>query len=261
MKVQIFSDIHLDKCNDFPKIKKLSNILILAGNIGNIGYINTKTYKNFIEYISKTWEKIIIINGNNEYFSKKIDKQNFDLKYNNFFDKYKNIVFLNNSTTKIKNKVLVLGTTLWSQIPANKRRIDINSLRSFFISEDKYNEMNNNSKEWIFKTLRECKKNYEKIIILTHFPLKIENTLSPKYINEPYKSIYANDILNEIKELKDNNSNLINTEIISISGHTHYSYDFIDEETNIRCISNQCGYIQELITNETKFKKDGLYNI
>ena len=38
-----------------------------------------------------------------------------------------------------------------------------------------------------------------------------------------------------------------------ISGHTHWSYDFIDPNTEIRYISNQAGYKEEFIIGQTGF--------
>jgi hypothetical protein len=45
-----------------------------------------------------------------------------------------------------------------------------------------------------------------------------------------------------------------------ISCHTHYSYDFISPE-GVRLISNQMGYMREVISGVSGFKEDGLIEI
>ena len=44
-----------------------------------------------------------------------------------------------------------------------------------------------------------------------------------------------------------------------IAGHTHYSFDFIRDD--IRYISNQFGYLDELKRKETGIDIEGLYTI
>lgn len=68
MFIQIYSDIHLEFYNTFPKINKKAKYLILAGDIGRIC---DKNYKEFIDYCSKTWEQTIVILGNHEFYHKK----------------------------------------------------------------------------------------------------------------------------------------------------------------------------------------------
>ena len=49
------------------------------------------------------------------------------------------------------------------------------------------------------------------------------------------------------------------TTLICISGHTHYSHDYI--RNNVRYISNQLGYYNEATNNDTLFNDDGLYEL
>ena len=70
------------------------------------------------------------------------------------------------------------------------------------------------------------------------------------------KGLSAIDAIYEILNRFENLSNVL----CWISGHTHYSYDFITPE-GIRLISNQLGYRNEAVSKDTNFNQDGLYEI
>ena len=75
------------------------------------------------------------------------------------------------------------------------------------------------------------------IIILTHFPLVRDGTSHPSYSGQKQaiKNYYANDYHQELVLSKKEK------QIISISGHTHFKYDF--ELDGIRYINaGACGY-------------------
>lgn len=62
MKVQILSDLHLEFGNSI-NLKPNTDLLILAGDIGNITQIG---FKDFFEMVSIKWKKIIYVLGNHE---------------------------------------------------------------------------------------------------------------------------------------------------------------------------------------------------
>lgn len=81
---------------------------------------------------------------------------------------------------------------------------------------------------------------------MTHFPPIREGTTNPKYKFKPefIKNYFTwNNI-----HLDLNISNIIGW----ISGHTHYSYEI--DINNIKFISNQVGYKEEYLNNESKFE-------
>ena len=74
----------------------------------------------------------------------------------------------------------------------------------------------------------------KKCIIVTHFPPTRRGTCAPKYEYSIYRDYFANEL-----------SELDKTPIdLWISGHTHYSYDFI--RNGVRYYANQIGYPNEL---------------
>ena len=82
------------------------------------------------------------------------------------------------------------------------------------------------------------KNTNKKIIILTHFPPTQEGTIDPsKILHESF-----GNLLDKV--------NLSNVSVW-ISGHTHWSYDFIIDD--IRFISNQCGYPFEFLPHSNGY--------
>lgn len=51
MKIQIYSDLHLEFSKSFPKIKPLSKYLFLSSDISHI-HIHNQNFKDFIQYYS-----------------------------------------------------------------------------------------------------------------------------------------------------------------------------------------------------------------
>ena len=110
-KFQLYSDIHLEFYNTFPKIPKLEDNLILAGDIGKL---NTVNYKPFFDYCSSSWKKVFYILGNHEYYINKESIEETTNKYKQFFSNYNNIHLLNNSFVTIDN-INIYGSTLWTK--------------------------------------------------------------------------------------------------------------------------------------------------
>ncbi len=196
-----------------------------------------------------------------------------------------------------KEKICILGCTLWSHANIDSMKyvncfkkikyFDIDKNRKINITKDMYNKLHNDEVLWIFSELNTLLENIierkafekTKYIILTHYPMTQKYTSHEKYNNEPQqiKSIFANNIefdkmlnINAIKSITDND-----VKITCISGHTHYSHDFYDnfnilqddkinfgeKSIKIRFLSNQMGYIQEIKSKETRFNKNGIYEI
>lgn len=121
MKIQIHSDIHLEKY-PYRRLEPKASTLILAGDIGVPLY---PSYKTFFADTSKSFDKIYYVLGNHEYERawKGIDKNNTELIHQRFQERnrmikdiiscYPNVQILDNQYTNINNK-LVYGGTLWT---------------------------------------------------------------------------------------------------------------------------------------------------
>lgn len=254
MLIQVFSDIHLEFYKSFPKIPRKAKYLILAGDIGKLCDIN---YKEFIKYCSETWDKTIVILGNHEFYHSKKTIDKLLNSYISFFSQYENVILLEKDKTYIEDWE-VIGLTMWSNIlPEYSDLLNcVNKIKTNKyidgskgkdkIGYKKLNKIHEDSVKWLFDNYDKNKKT----ILITHHPITIKNISQTKYENESIerKQAFATD-------LKIHNEN----KLVCISGHTHFSHDF--EDNNIRYISNQMGYKEELLHNETNFNDKGVYNL
>lgn len=246
LKLQIYSDIHLELSNKIPKIKPLCDYLILAGDIGKI---NNNQLLNFLEYCSKNWKKVFYVLGNHEFYigNSNYTKilESYETKIKKLFD---NVYCLEGKYIELDENINIYGSTLWTPTISGLDSDDFNDY--VYIDKVVINAISIIQKNNLINYLNETNK---KTIIVSHFPPTQNNTSDPIYNGQPQniKNYFAHkNILNEIKT-----DNIV----CWISGHTHYSYDFI--ENNIRCISNQFGYKDELIKSQTKLNIDGIFEI
>jgi len=257
-KFQLFSDLHLEYCEDFPKIKPITEDLFLAGDIGNLSSL---LFEEFITYCSNNWKKVFIILGNHEYYKTKqnILKSMHEVKvdYVNFFSKYNNVHLLDNSEYKLSNGLIIAGSTLWSNPLAtednlNFRHAIYDKLR---ISVEEFSKLHFDSLNFLKNIINK----HSKVLIMTHFPPTQINTSNPLWNNQKQflKDYYAAEILNNF-----NNKNYScfgrNTKIKAwLFGHTHHSTNMIIN--NINLISNQLGYNNE--SNISNFNINGINEI
>lgn len=274
MLFQVYSDLHIEFDKIYPNIKKEAEILILAGNIGKLSH---KPFRNFLEYISKTWEYVIYVLGNHEFYHSKKSIHTLKEEYNIYINyNFKNIFLLDNDYIFLNN-YLIFGSTFWSyynkSFPDNiincTKKIKMKNEENLCvpIGRDYYNTLHMNDKKELFSNLSKITKNITtnidsipisndtKIIIVTHYPLYNKYVSNPLYDSKKYNSLFQNNKVKELLQLKSvffpqNN-------LICISGHTHYSFDFYHK--NIRFISNQRGYNYEYKSKLSDFEESGLY--
>jgi predicted phosphohydrolase len=257
MKIQVLSDIHLEFRDEIVQIKPKAEYLFLCGDIGKL---HETSYRNFIDYVSHNWKKVFITLGNHEFYHSNKDIYQLMREYTEFFEKYENVIlleksviYINDEESKTQEKIPIIGCVLWSHVDKTtdagsrinclsqikqKTKTDYGEIRTSPLGADNYNELNINSRKWLIETYENLREQYNKIIIMTHYPIiQDTETSAPQFRNEPI----------HIKNLFSNNLNIIpasvDQQIISIAGHTHYSFDFVNEKyPNIRYISNQLGY-------------------
>jgi len=263
--IQIYSDIHLELLDKLPDIKPLTKYLFLAGDISNI---KDPKFIPFLNFCSKNWEKTYYIPGNCEYYSEKQNFNELEFNYKYLFEtKYKNVFYLNDNFISLNEDINIYGTTLWTKSPLSYYQDtrnfyeikDYNNIH-YWCSERKQNYLinpnfiNNISNKQFCLLNNYLNTNNKKTIIITHFPPINKNTthISLENKSKCIKDYYSwENVFNNIS----NKDNILTW----ISGHTHLSYDFIHNDTNIRLISNQLGYISDC--SNSKFKENGLYSI
>lgn len=160
MKIQYLSDVHLEFRFNLPKIKKLADILVLAGDIG---YPKSKIYLWFIKEMSKKFEKVFIICGNHEYYENSIvDIDSFIEK--NIIQMFHNVTFLNNSFEDYKG-IRYIGTTLWTD-KENTNCSDFLCIDELKKQQQYKTTLYNNSKTFIEKIV--STSHDKKNVLITH---------------------------------------------------------------------------------------------
>lgn len=269
--IQVFSDLHLELFNSssFPKIKPLAPYLFLAGDIGNI---NNNNFKDFLKYCNENWLKTFYVFGNHDLWSKtpntstlyevKETTQNF-INQNGLI----NLNILDNGkVVNLNEDINVIGATFWTkglQLASNYLN-DYNNIYmknepntyNRLIKPEDITNISNNEYNVLTSLINYSDTLASKnLIVLTHFPPFRNGVSHPKFDSEtgPIKEYFSwpNNTLDKF---------LTSNILAWISGHTHYSYDFVCNQ-NVRLISNQMGYIREAMQGVSNFNQDGLYEI
>jgi hypothetical protein len=255
MLVQIYSDLHLEELEEFPRFPVLSNVLILAGDIG---HINSSLYADFLDYCSDKWKEVWVVLGNHELYSLEKSRHTLELEYIDFFNRYDNIYLIHRNTHTYYDKYTdttykIIGCPLWCNVP-EKYEDKVNSLKYIRgekgpITLDEFNQLHREELAWALHQL----ENSHNPVLVTHFPFTIKNTRQARFIkDDPSDMIYAfANNYNSLLKIK------YSKQLTCISGHTHYSHDFKDN--NVRFISNQLGYKYE--DGYTSFKNDGMFRL
>lgn len=264
MQFQIFSDIHIEKWNKVPHIPVLSKYLILAGDICQLEH---PLFFSFLDYCSNNWYQIFYIPGNHEFYSHKKNYNELNFEYNyRIREKYKNIFYLNNDFMKIEeHNIFIYGATFWTNPPftstySAKNQINDYNCIKYFNNQDNtikkldieyVRQLSNESLHKLTEFLNNNNNNNQAIIV-THFPPIRTGTSHPKVLTQK-------KITNLYFSWSDDTPYIFNTNNILawVSGHTHYSYDFVRDD--IRFISNQVGYINE--TEDTRLNTEGVFII
>ena len=240
--IQVFSDLHLEDLNNNIILEQHSNILFLAGDIG---HIDDPKYAVFLDTCSLKWKLVISVLGNHEYYSKTESIDELQLRYKELYDKYTNVFLLEQQSMSLGN-INIIGTTTWGNFQEGHiggspkkimQRTEEGNLKQ--IGCKNINTLHEKCKKWILNSINDQQYN----IILTHFPLTLEN----EYVRQEKHREEDRKVLNEFGcELGLSGDN-----ICCISGHTHYSHDFV--KNNVQYISNQMGNNSERgITNYSK---------
>jgi len=239
MKIQLFSDIHLEMKTSFPIIPKLCNTIVLAGDIGKVTMDN---YKNFVQYCSETWTTVIYVFGNHEYYSNR-SMETTTNKYIEFFNTFPNVHLLDNSYIEIDNYIFY-GFTGWTKPIFNSTNVAKESLNDFNyirMHSEKYcitdQQQLYENQSLLFKNFIESLDTTDKqVIVITHFCPIVEG-LNPNRTHFHLDKYYCWDnIINDLN---------INTNKITTwcSGHTHWSYKI--NVNDIDYYANQVGYHDE----------------
>jgi len=203
VRLRYFSDLHLEfiKPHKIEKFIKqipsgIDEICILAGDIG-IPY--QPNYDAFMNYISQNFKKTFVISGNHEYYNKLKTMQETNDFMKDYFQRFKNISYLNNCHEHYENNCFI-GTTMWSKITNPEYKInDVYNIPLFDYIQ--YNQLHQSSVNFLKNTLQEN----ENCIVITHH-VPSPSLIDIKYKTErmlPYNQWFYADMDELIKEKKD----------------------------------------------------------
>lgn len=238
MRIRYFSDLH----TEFHNLLSLNRILarirptskddvcVCAGDIGSITSLQSKrNYEITMNYLSKNFAKVFVINGNHEYYNG--DNQTVEEvneKMASYFH-WDNVHWLNNTTYKF-NGINFIGTTLWTHV--NPDVPHINDTKYIpDMTRERYNQYHQQCREWLRSQVPLTGKN---VIITHHIPSP--QLIAPKYANAAINPWFYCNMDKFIKNNKDHIS-------CWIYGHTHTASEQHIEGVPMLC--NPLGYPNE----------------
>lgn len=244
--LQFLSDIHLEnhkqEVNILNFLKPSATYLAI---LGDLGYPNHENYKEFLRQASALFEKVFLVSGNHEYYITQYKEFNTMDDVNKLIQEictnFPNIFYLNNKEYILDDDIIILGTTLWSNIPEEysahvalmlndynyiyknhnneKLNIDTNDVTKLF----------NTNLEWLSENLNYYKN--KKIIILSHH-LPSFQLIHRMYVGNVINYGFASNLDYFMKE-KNNIK-------YWLCGHTHFCMEAKINECF--CITNPLGY-------------------
>ena len=250
-KFQLFSDIHTEMGKTFPKIQPLCPNLFLAGDIGNSG---NPTLYEFLDYCSQNWENVYYVPGNHEFYVPGSSFTKLNDGYKEVIgERYKNVHYMDSDVLPLTDDINLYSCTFWTR-PTPKPFHSYDGFADYlYLSKDEVTALSIEQESKLRAYLNSTDK---KTIVMTHFPPIQTNTSNPRFANTPQntKDYFAWNPT-AIGDIDCKNV------IFWISGHTHYSYDFVGKD-GVRFLSNQMGYKHDALGDATNlFKEDGLYEL
>jgi len=255
--IQIASDLHIEYTNGnvdpLSYITPSAPILLLSGDIGSA--YRPKQLFNFLERLCPHFQYVFFIPGNHEYYYLSTEIS----EYGKFF---KSITFLNNVMKDICNSIknlyfldkkcvvinniCIAGCTLWSK--PTMQNIPRFLVKIAGISTERFLGMHNTDVEFVRQTIRKCKENKYKLLMVTHYPPTFE-VLNLNYKHKKFMSLYATDL-----------DHLLSSDQVHtwISGHTHFNHNTVSKNGTI-LLSNQHG--SSSVHPKYGYKKDIVFEI
>jgi len=246
LKIQIVSDLHIetiksDNIDSTLFITPMSNILVLAGDIGRIHKYNQ--LKNFLTDVCFRFDTVIYVPGNSEFYQVKGVPQKTIKELLEDLDKIKlslkNLYILNRSSITIDD-VCIAGCTLWSEPKVEIPKFIVR-IKNFPTSV--YRETHRKDLQYIKDMKIYAKKENLKLLVITHHAPTSRLLKDYQLEKDKYKSLYYSDLEYIFTD------GLIHT---WIHGHTHYNIELKIHKTLIT--SNQKGKPKEKTKNFVKEK-------
>jgi len=235
MKIQILSDLHIEKRPYIFEKAEGSDVLILAGDIGEV---RTDEYQELIQTASTIWDWVIVIKGNHECYGMTLEHT--DCMCERICDQFPNVTFLEKTTFDIGD-VRFIGTTLWSHIsPHQEKEIgeyinDYNHILDW--NTKKTITAHIDAVDFIENEIYPAKRDKKRLVIITHHAPCKDGCIRKEHRYSPVSSAFSS----RLEYLFP----CFNSDWVWVYGHTHSSGERI-LENGVRIVSNQLGKIDEV---------------
>lgn len=260
MEFRVLSDLHIDRNSSLPIFSWLSpedknRVLIIAGDLCSL----TETYliKEILLYLAKHFKYVLIALGNHEYIYGDLYQTPNRMQALVSQTKLKNVILLHKKYFIIQN-ILIMGTTLWSDLSKHKQLYtEKNHHKHLPLFENCHENLNPKQrydlmhqlfceeKQWIFNVLKTYRSKVSDIVVVTHHAPSFKS-IHPLFKKDKHQYLYASNLDNEIKSFMPS---------IWLHGHTHYHFDYYIGKTRI--LANPFGFPGE----ETKFEPNFLFSL
>ncbi len=238
MKIQIFSDLHLEFLEELPTLKLPPvDLVILAGDI-HIGVQGIRWAKQTFGDVPA----VVYVMGNHEFYGGDLIETIAQARVEAAGS---NVHLLENDCLELTD-VTILGCTLWTDfrlLREDHQNFCKRRARTFMTDYSAINlswrkadpddtqRVSEASRQWLSQQIQKAKK--PTIVVTHHGP--IIQTLNPDYdldeITANFNNNYTDLLLSPVK--------------LWVWGHTHHCADFVHK--GIRFISNQKGYPRETL--------------
>ncbi len=245
MKIQIFSDLHLEFGDYQPHISEDTDVVLFAGDID----VQQRSIA-WLEKIHKECKHspyFLYICGNHEFYGQIFPSVIRSLKYKIHNPK---ILLLENESVTI-NGILFIGSTLWTDfLLFNDQELNqliasqmMNDYRKIVFYPDPENQLRRlqpkdienyhiKSRHYIEQQLKE--NTAEKVVLMTHHAPSLRSVPSDQRDNPVYAA-YASQ-LEQLCQIKNGRA----MPTVWVHGHIHHSQDYYINHTHV--IANPRGY-------------------
>jgi predicted phosphodiesterase len=243
MKIQLYSDLHIESMGYYTIPKQESDLIVLAGDI-DVGTHGIE----WAEELSRFHKKpVIYIAGNHEYYKR--DYLKLTQSFRDYADQHDKLIYLEKDEVIIDG-VRVLGATLWTNychelgVIERNRNMDvlndalddhrlIQYKGGFFTTQSAYTE-NQKAEKWLRQKLDEPFDG--KTVVITHHSPSTKCGHREFGLNK-FSSGFVSNLDNLVKKAD-----------FWFYGHTHCNEDMMIGKCRI--ISNQKGYPREKTAGE-----------
>lgn len=249
---QFMSDLHLEVGQQYATfevpVAASARYLILAGDIGRL--VDYEGLTQFLRRQTAVFETVFLVLGNHEFYGLSYDEgtQKARELAASVGDK---LVLLQQGHHVIRQparQVHVLGCTLWSQIP-EERKADVAARVQDFSkitgwSVDAHNEHHEEDLAWLKRRLAAVREEAEAseervdVVVVTHHAPCVKGTSSPQHVTNPWTCAFATDLLGG-----GSGGDKLWLSMVRwwVFGHTHYTSKL--RLGRLTLISNQRGYV------------------